>query len=242
MAGDKIQVKTADGVADAWLYGKPSSPPVIFYVDAIGVRPAMHEMAERLSGYGHFVVMPNLFYRSGNVAPFSAKTAFADPAERERLGAVVKLVDNAAGMRDTAGWLEAIAMRAGSSAKVGTIGYCMGGRLAYLAAATYPDRVFAAAAFHPGHVVTDAPDSPHLLAKNVKGQLYFGVADNDRTFARDQIPVLEKQLQAAGVRHQVELYEGKAHGFAVNDAPVYDRDAAEKHWERATTLFASALR
>ena len=63
--------------------------------------------------------------------------------------------------------------------KIGTQGYCMGGALVVRTAASVPERIGAGASFHGGGLVTDKPDSPHLLAPKIKARMYFGVAAND---------------------------------------------------------------
>ena len=121
------------------------------------------------------------------------------------------------------------------------IGYWMGGRLGFVSAANYPDRVGAVAAFHPGGLVTDAPDSPHTLANRIKAELYLGIADHDRGATPEMQETLKKALEAAGVQFQMELYVDKRHGFAVTDADVFDAEAQARHWAAADALFKSAL-
>src|SRR5262249_12466658 len=142
-APDKLDIRTPDGTAEAWAYaphGKGPSPAIILYADAGGVRPTKHEMAQRLSSLGYFVLLPNIFYRVGAFAPFDMKTVFNDPAERARLMALIKQLDTASAMRDAGAYLDAVAQHPGALAgKVGCVGYCLGGRLAFATAATYPD-------------------------------------------------------------------------------------------------------
>ena len=76
----QLEIKTEDGTAPAWEYG--SGPSVLFFIDGIGMRPAMHELAQRLAAAGYRVLMPDLFYRLGAyTAPDPAKL-FGDPATR----------------------------------------------------------------------------------------------------------------------------------------------------------------
>ncbi|SCF14765.1 Dienelactone hydrolase family protein [Micromonospora viridifaciens] len=65
----------------------------------------------------------------------------------------------------------------------------------------HPDRIAAAAVFHAGRLVTDAPDSPQLAVGAVTGELYFGHADQDPSMTAEQIATLEKALDAAGVAY-----------------------------------------
>jgi len=79
--------------------------------------------------------------------------------------------------------------------KIGTQGYCMGGALVVRTAAAVPDRIGAGASFHAGGLVTDKPDSPHLLAPKIKARMYFGIASND-----DQRQPDAKRQAPRGVR------------------------------------------
>jgi carboxymethylenebutenolidase len=242
---EEIDVKTADGVARAWTY-RPGEGPrsaVLLYPDAFGVRPAMHEMAERLAGLGYLVLLPDVFYREGEYPPFDARTVWSVPSERERLMALVRSLTPERVRIDGGAYLDAIAaQRDVRGDRIGVTGYCMGGRMSFLTAGGHPERVRAAASFHGGGLVTDAADSPHRMAGRVKASLYFGVADSDRTCTPEHQGALAAALAAADVEYCLELYRGKKHGFAVPDnAGAYDRDAADRHWRRLETFFGETL-
>jgi carboxymethylenebutenolidase len=242
---EEIDVATADGVAHAWTYrgGDGTRPAVLLYPDAFGVRPSMHAAAERIAGLGYFVLLPNVFYRAGEFPPFDVATAWSVPSERDRLMALVRSLGPERVGVDAGAYLDAIAaQRNVRGDRVGVTGYCMGGRMSFLTAAKHPERVRAAASFHGGGLVTDAPDSPHRLADRVKAALYFAVADQDRTCTPEQQGALAAALAAANVQYCIELYRGKKHGFAVRDhAGAYDRDAADRHWRRLEAFFGEAL-
>ena len=242
----KLQVRTADGLVECTEHRPDSAgpwPAVLFFMDALGVRDAMRAMADRLAESGYHVLLPNLFYRSGAFPPFDPKTFWSNPDERGRLMALIGSLTPDAAMRDVGAYLDTLAATPGvKSGKVGCVGYCMGGMLAVRAAAAFPNRIAAAASIHGGSLVTDKPDSPHLGAPSIRGRVYVGAADNDRSFTPEQRQALEAALRAAGVRHTVELYAGAQHGFAVPDLPVYDPAASEQHWDRVLRLFEETLR
>jgi carboxymethylenebutenolidase len=230
----QLTIATDDGPCPAYEFG--DGPSVLFFIDGIGMRPAMHAMGERLGAAGYRVLMPDPFWRMGPyTAPDPAKL-FSDPVVRgdwfKRARAVVspQLV-----MRDTKAFLAAL------TGPVGVTGYCMGGRMALTAAGTYPDRIVAAAAYHPGDVATDAPDSPHLLAPKMKAKLYIGGASDDPSFSPEQQMRLTSALRGARVDYQLEIYPAK-HGFVPSDTPVHDPACAEKHWQTLEALLASTLR
>jgi carboxymethylenebutenolidase len=124
---------------------------------------------------------------------------------------------------------------------IGVTGYCMGGLMSLTAAGTYPDRIAAAAAYHPGRLATDAPDSPHLLAPKMRARIYVAGATDDANFPDDMKQRLSEALEGAGVEHSVETYPAK-HGWVPRDTPVYDAAAAERHWATLLSLFDAALK
>ncbi|HKO72374.1 MAG TPA: dienelactone hydrolase family protein, partial [Bradyrhizobium sp.] len=124
---------------------------------------------------------------------------------------------------------------------VGTVGYCMSGRYAINAATHFPERVKAAASMYGTHLVTDEPDSPHLAARKAKAELYFGCAETDIYAPADIIEKLKQRMKDDRANGEVEIYPGTHHGFAFPKRPVYDRDAAERHWERLLALYRRNL-
>jgi carboxymethylenebutenolidase len=217
-------------------------PAVILYMDAFGIRPELAGMAQRLAANGYFVVVPNLYYRSGPFAPFDPKLVIAEGPERDRFKAMIQSISDAKVMRDTTAVLAM--MDSHPSARpgpIGVVGYCMGGGFALSAAGTFPDRVAAAASFHGGSLATDKPDSAHLLANRMRGRVYVGVAEIDGSFSPEQQQRLERALSEGGVDYTIETFKGAKHGFAVTGHLVYDRDSSERHWQRLLHLLKEKL-
>lgn len=242
----KIGIETGDGVMTTHIArpsGHGSWPAIIFYVDALGVRRTKLLMAERLSRSGYLVAVPDPYYRHGDVAPFDPATVFAGGAERERLTRMYESVTAATIRKDTAALLEHLGRIAEVQGDaVGATGYCMGGRCSLTAAGQFPDRIAAAASFHGSRLATDSADSPHLLAPRMRAKVYVGVAGLDPGFTPAERAKLEAALTDAHVDYKVELYEGVKHGWAVPDVPVFDSDAAERHWKAMLDFFDDALR
>jgi carboxymethylenebutenolidase len=241
----QVDVQTPDGIMDVHLYepdGFGPAPVVIFFADAGGVRPVMGEMAAQLAVAGYLVAMPNLYYRAGAYEPFDIATLFSIPAERDRMRHIIGLAGPDGLAHDTGALLDALASHPGRhGARVGCVGYCMGGNWAFRTAAAHPDRIAAAASFHGGNLATDDPASPHRQAGRIQARLYFGVADGDQSCSPESQAELVTALSRADVGYQLELYPGARHGFAVPDNPSYDEAAAVRHWNRLTTLFAETL-
>lgn len=242
---DKTQIKTQDGNCPAYVF-KPQGtgpwPAILFFMDGIGIRPAMFEMAEKMAAHGYYVLLPDLFYRSGPYAPMNAKTVFSVPAERKELMEKYMSKANQKNiMSDTKAVLDFLdSAPEVKRGKVGTTGYCMGGYMSLAAAGTYPERIVAAASYHGGRLANDAPDSPHLLAPKIKARVYVAGAIQDDSFNDEAKAKLEEALTKAGVRHQVETYQAK-HGFVPRDTPAHDEKAEQRHWETLFGLFDQTL-
>ncbi|MGW9043664.1 dienelactone hydrolase family protein [Streptomyces lydicus] len=247
--GEYLDLSTPDGVADAFLAhpddGRPH-PGVLLYMDAFGLRPSLEEMAKRLAGHGYTVLTPNVLYRAGR-APLVDLPDFIDrpqvPEIIEQLFPLIRALTPELAMRDAGAYLDWLAASPlVAEGPVGTTGYCMGGVLAIRTAAAHPDRIAAAAAFHAGHLATDAEDSPHRLADRITAELYFGHADQDASLPAEQIEALETALDSAGVRHRSEVYEGAQHGYTQADTSAYNAEAGERHWQALLNLLARNLR
>lgn len=241
----KVAIATRDGVCPSYVYrpmGGAPWPAVLVFMDGLGIRPALLELGERLAGHGYFVLLPDLFYRSGPYEPMNAQTVFTDPEQRKIL--MEKFVAPATPaniMSDTGAFLEFIAAQPDVKAgAIGTTGYCMGGLMSLTAAGTYPDRIAATASYHGGRLATDAPDSPHLLAPKIKSRVYVAGAIEDTSFPDEMKDRLGDALNAAGVDHRIETYQAK-HGWVFRDTPVYDAAAAERHWQTMLALFDEKL-
>ncbi len=238
-----IEINTADGVAKAAIFRSDVSsqpaPGVILYMDAMGPRQSLDGMAQHLADAGYVVLLPDLFYRFGSYGPFDG-TSFANETSRAEILKMLHGTTQEMTKQDTAAFLEALAA-AGATGPVGTVGYCMGGARALTALASYPDRIVAAASFHGGNLASEAADSPHRLAGEMKGRVYVGVAGVDSSFPPEQSTRLEEALRTAGVDHVIENYVGMAHGWTVPDHGVYDKTGADRHWKRLLTFFEETL-
>jgi carboxymethylenebutenolidase len=242
----KIEIQTRDGRCPSYVYrpaGQGPWPTVLVFMDGLGIRPAMLEVGERLAKSGYLVLLPDLFYRSGPYEPMDPHTVFTDPEKRKVL--MEKFFAHATPaniMSDTRAFLDWIAAQPDAKkGGIGTTGYCMGGRMSLTAAGTYPDRIVAAAAYHPGRVATDDPDSAHLLAPKMKARVYVAGAMEDQSFPDEMKARLEEALTKAGVDHKIETYPAK-HGWVFRDTPVYDAAAAERHWQSLVSLMDGVLK
>jgi carboxymethylenebutenolidase len=211
------------------------------YMDGVGMRPALWEIADRISAQGYFVVLPDLYYRVGYKAEYGTGV-FSHPEHRaDLMGRIMPSASSANVMRDTETVFQFLDGQKNAKAeKIGLTGYCMGGRLSMYAAGTFGERIAGAAAYHPGGLATDSPDSPHLLAPKMKARIYVGGAIDDRSFDDEQKARFDKALTDAGVDHVIETYQAK-HGFVPPDMPSYDAAAAQRHDETLLALLRNVL-
>jgi carboxymethylenebutenolidase len=240
MSAETVDIKTQDGVADAYLSRPDDSerrPAVLLIMDAFGLRPQIERMADRIAAKGFVVLAPNVFYRAGRT-PLFPMPDMSEPSGRQVFQEVVMpLIQGLTPeliVRDGAAYLGLLEEVA--DGPVAITGYCMGGRVGWYIAAAYPDRVAALGAFHTGGFVTEAADSPHRGADKLAAELYIGHADHDQHMTPEHIATLEEALDSAGVRYRSELYEGALHGYTMADTPVYDAAAAERHFTELLAL------
>jgi carboxymethylenebutenolidase len=240
----RVDLHTADGVMDTYVFQPPGTgpwPAVIMYMDAMAVRPDLKSMAQRLAAHGYVAVLPNLFYRSGPLAPIDANVFVKPGPERDRVFGLIHSINGPLVMSDTAAVMEYLDTNPSVRGQVGTVGYCMGGGYALRAAGTFPDRVGAAASFHGGWLATDAPDSPHTFAPRIRAKVYIGVAGIDPMFPDQERERLRQALEDAKVDFTLEVYPDVRHGFTVTGHPVYDAAGSERHWQVLLRLFSDTL-
>ncbi len=249
-----VSIKMPGGDCDAAFFhpAKGTHPGVLIWTDVFGLRPAYRAFGRRLAAEGFAVLVPNPFYRAAKSPVFEDASSF-DFANQENRAKLASLAGplNAPGAAETDGkayiaWLDSQSS-VNKGKKIGVQGYCMGGPLMLRTAATLPDRVGAGASFHGGGLVTDMPDSPHLLAPKIKARLYIAIAASDDTRQPDAKDKLKAAFAAAKVPAEVVVYDGTQHGWCVpdmpmqNGMPIYSKPDAERAWSKLTELYKSAL-
>ena len=247
-----VEIRTPSGICDAALAcpkGAGHWPAVIMFPDAFGLRATMREMAGRLAAAGYAVLVPNPFYRSTRAPGIGPKYDFQNPDDRALLATLrAPLTDDGVAQDATAftDFLDRLPA-VNRKARMGVIGYCMGGRMTMQAAAAVPGRIGGGASFHGGGLVTDKPDSPHLLVPRIKARYYFGIAGNDDGREPDAKVKLAEAFRTAGLAAKIDVYAGTLHGWCIRDMPsqgdkpVYNELQAERAWSELLALFKLAL-
>lgn len=242
-----VQVPAPDGHSISALHvpdGNGPHPGVLMFPDAGGLRETFRQMGDRLAGLGFVTLIPDIYYRAGDWAPFDITTVFTDPGERARLGTLMGALtaDPAAAVADARAYADFLLSRPEVSGdRIGTTGYCLGGWLSLTSAGGLGETIAAAASFHGGRIaVADQPASPHLAADRIRATVYAAGAQEDDSFTAEQAELLDNALTAAGVEHTVEFYQAH-HGFAVPDNPTYDAEADARHWTALEQLYRTRL-
>ena len=238
----EIDVTTPDGVADSYFVHPASGahPGVLIWPDAFGLRPAKRQMARRLAESGYAVLVVNQYYRTQR-APIVESRDFA--AVRETLMPLMGTLNAETHVRDARAFVSFLDSQSAvdGNRKMGTMGYCMGGPITMRTAAAVPDRIGAGASFHGGGLVTDQPDSPHLLVPQMQAHYLFAIAENDDENEPEAKNVLREAFAQAGLPAEIEVYEGALHGWCPPDTLVYNEAQAERAWSRLLALFERAL-
>lgn len=245
LTGTPVDIKTPDGIADAFFvhpaHGK--HPAVLIWPDIFGLRPTFEDMARRLAGSGYSVLVVNPFYRKKKAPTAPEHPNFQDPATRNLLFGLMSSLTPETTQTDARAfvtWLDH-QPAVDTKKKMATTGYCMGGPFVLRTAAEFPDRVGAGATFHGASLVTDKPDSPHLLIPKIKAHFLIAIAANDDKRQPDAKDVLRESFAKAHLPAEIEVYPGTMHGWCPPDSRVYNHDQAEKAWSRLLVLLKSTL-
>lgn len=237
-----LDIPSTDGAMNSFVVypeEKGPHPVVLFYMDAIGKREELHDMARRLASVGYYVVLPNLYYRKTREFELKERT----PEGMAPMFELMKSLSNAGAVSDTKAMLDFLDGQPEADARrVGAVGYCMSGPFVFAAAAAFPQRIKAIAAIHGAHMVTDRDDSPHLMPPHIRCETYVACAEIDQWAPKDVIATLQHALESAGTPHRIEWYPAAQHGFVFPSRGIYHKENAERHWERLFDLFRRNLR
>jgi carboxymethylenebutenolidase len=241
-----LEIPTADGRSDAFAAFPDRGgrhPGVLLYTDVFGVRPELERRARELAEHGYYVLVPNFHYRHGPAPVLELPAHIGEDLRRALIARMMPLVQEHSTervLRDADAYLAFLTTRPEVSAgPVAVIGYCLGAVLAVRTAAAHPDRVAAVAGFHPGFLVTEAPDSPHRLASALSARVHLGLSEND--MSAEAVKELDRALDAAGGDHTTEIYPGTVHGFTMSDTDAFNPAGLRRHWERLLPLLERSL-
>ncbi|MFZ0009967.1 MAG: dienelactone hydrolase family protein [Steroidobacteraceae bacterium] len=245
LAEEEVDIRTPDGTADAYFVHptEGAAPGVLVWPDIFGLRPTFRQMGRRLAESGYSVLVVNPFYRTKHAPTSPDNPDFNDPATRAALMSLAGSLTPQTAVTDArafVGWLDT-QPSVHKHRKMGTTGYCMGGPFTMRTAAEFPARIGAGASFHGGGLVTDKPESPHLLIPRMKAHFLIAIAENDDQRQPDAKNVLREAFARAKLPAEIEVYAGTKHGWCPPDSRVYDDAQAERAWSRLLVLFKETL-
>ena len=244
MIEQTLDIATKDGAMETFIVrpDRGTHPPVLFLMDAPGIREELRDMARRLATVGYSVLLPNLYYRAGRDTKYGPDVLVHGSPEHQRMRAVRTKMTIPPIMQDVGAMIAYLDAQAEMKrGPIGVHGYCMSGPYALAAAARYPDRVAAAASFYGTWLVSDALESPHRTLGQGKAELYIACAEIDELAPLAMVEELRALFKKAGSPGELEVYPGVHHGFAFPQRKVYDKPAAERHWERLIALYRRKL-
>jgi carboxymethylenebutenolidase len=245
ISGGSVDIRTADGVCDAY-FTHPTAgthPGVLMWPDIFGLRPTFQHMADRLAQSGYAVLVVNPYYRIRKAPTSPPHPDFNDPATHKELMGLMASLTPAATVTDARAfvpWLDE-QPAVSRTRKMASTGYCMGGPFTLRTAAEFPGRIGAGATFHGAALVTDGPDSPHLLIPRIRAQYLMAIAASDDEKQPQAKTILREAFAKARLRAGIEVFPGTMHGWCVPDSRVYDHDQAERAWAQQLVLLKRAL-
>ena len=203
-------------------------PAVIVVQEAFGLNDHIKDVARRVAGEGYVALAPDLFYRGGK-----GRTAGYDqlPKALELMGAL-KDDEIVADVGSAVAHLERRPdVRKG---RIGITGFCMGGRVSYLAACALPGKIAAAVPYYGGGIPIDrtATLQAPVLA-------FFG--EDDAFIPMDQVERLRAEAKRLGKSVEVVTYPKAPHGFFCNERDSYRPEAAKDAWERTKAFLKKHL-
>jgi carboxymethylenebutenolidase len=241
----EVEIRTPDGTADCYFVypSQGKAPGVLMWPDIMGLRPAFRQMGKRLAEAGYAVLVINPFYRQQRAPVVQSGESFANDTTRNKLMPMARALNATTHVTDAKAFLAYLDAQpeVDTKRKLGTAGYCMGGPPAMRTAAIAPNRVGAGASFHGSQITSDAADSPHLLATQIKAGFLFAIAEADDQQDPTSKSLLRDSFGAAGLETEIEVYPGTKHGWCPPDGAVYNEAQANRAFDRMLALFAKAL-
>ena len=212
--------------------GSGPFPAVVVIQTIRGVNQFIKDQSDKLAGEGYAAVAPDLFHRITD-------PALTDPYER---GATLSDPEIIADCNAAVDFL--LGHSAVDNDRIGIVGFCMGGRVAWLAAATNP-HYKAAVPYYGGNILVArgaGVQSPFELADGINCPILFHFGEIDANPSQDDMAKLDAELTRLGKPHQFFSYPEADHGFADHTGARYNREGAEIAWPRTLQFFAAHLK
>ncbi len=226
-----VDLKTPDGDMPVYV-SRPKGasgklPAVIVIQEAFGLNGNIRSVADRIAAEGYHAAAPNLYHREGRKVVGYDELADA-------IGLMQRLKDDQI-LSDLRALAASLKSDAGVRAdRIGITGFCMGGRVSYLAACEVPE-IRASVPFYGGGIPVDR--TPKLGAPIL---LHFG--ENDPYIPLSNVEEIRNALEREKKSFELHVYAGSGHGFFCSERADYNPEAAKLAWERTKAFFAKHLK
>ena len=227
-----VEVPTPGGIMAAF-QARPAAGArlsvVLVIQEAFGLNAHIKDVARRIAGEGYLALAPDLYWRAGRERSvrydqlpeaIGLMQSLTDVDIVADVGAAITHLEHQPGVRGD---------------RIGIMGFCMGGRVSYLAACALPDKIKACVPFYGGGIPIDR--TPTLRAPVLA---FFGA--DDGFIPLDSVEALKAALAAQGKQAEVVVYPNAGHGFFCDERESYRADAARDAWERTRTFLAAHLK
>jgi carboxymethylenebutenolidase len=232
-----VQLNTPDGKMDSYVVQPKDAgtyPGIVVIQEAFGVNSHIKKVTERIAAEGYVAIAPDIFHReSERLIPYS------DMAKA--IATMQRVVDSKA-MEDVAAAIAHLKSQSNVKASsIGVIGFCMGGRLTYLAAAHHANDIKAAVPYYPGGLTMGNP-SPLSRTGEIKCPMYLFFGAKDQLIPMDQVGQINTELTSKKVAFQMKSYPEAGHGFFCDERGSYHEASAKDTWEKTKSFFAQHLK
>jgi len=237
VSSSTVQLNTSDGKMDAYV-AQPKDggnyPGIVVIQEAFGVNDHIKKVTERIAAEGYVAIAPDIFHREPErlIAYSDMAKAIAtlqrvqDPKAMEDVGAAIAHLKSQGNVK---------------SGSIGVVGFCMGGRLTYLAAAQHANDVKAAVPYYGGGIPMGNP-SPLSRTGEIKCPMYLFFGAKDQLISMDQVDQINTELTSKKVAFQMKIYPEAGHGFNCDDRGSYHEASAKDAWEKTKSFVAQHLK
>ncbi len=225
-------IKVGDGSFTAYVAapkGVSAAPGILVIQEIFGVNHVMRELCDGLAGQGYLAMCPDLFWRQEPGIQITDKTE----AEWARAFQLFQGFDQDKGAQDLIASLAHLRKLPGCNGKAGSVGYCLGGKMAYLMAARSDADCNVS---YYGVAI----DSALGEAGGIKKPLLMHIAAEDKYVPKEAQAKIKQALGANG-KVTIHVYEGMDHAFARVGGAHYDAAAAKLANDRSAAFFKKHL-
>ncbi len=218
-----------------------SWPTVIVCQEAFGVNRHIEKVCDQFAAAGYVAVAPALFHREHP----NPKLGYGDedaPARNRYMGAL-RDDELVLDINEVVRWTQGDQFRRTNGQKIGVVGYCVGGRITYLAA-TSCRGIDAASVYYGGRILIPFGDgsAPIDLTANIKCPVMGNFGGQDENPSPADVATIDQALTAAGVSHDFKSYPDAGHGFNCDERGSYNEAAAADAFARTVAFFDQHLK